>query len=49
MEEQLPAGPGERQVAKLVQDDQIEAGKGVGQAPGLAISLLPFKLVDQVQ
>ena len=49
MEEQLPAGPGERQVAKLVQDDQVEAGEGVGQASGLALGLLPFKLVDQVQ
>lgn len=49
MEEQLPAGPGERQVAKLVQDVQVEAGEGVGQASGLALGLLLFKLVDQVQ
>jgi len=49
MEEQLPAGPEERQVAKPVQDDQIEAGEGVGKASGLARSLLLFELVEQVQ
>ncbi len=49
MEKQLSAGPGERQVAQFVQDDQVKAGERVSQASGLAVRLFLFEFVDQIQ
>ena len=33
MEQELTAGLGKRQMAKLVQNDEVEAGQVIGQAP----------------
>src|SRR5580693_8933062 len=47
MEEQGPAGGAERQVAKLVEDDEIGVGEPRRDLAGFALKLLLFKSVDQ--
>ena len=48
MEEQGPAGGAERQVAKLVEDDEIGVGEPGGDLSWLALKLLLFKSVDEL-
>jgi len=48
VEQQLPADLGERQVAELVEDDEVETGEEVSQpslAPGASFRL---EAVDQI-
>ena len=47
MEEQGPAGGAERQVAKLVKDDEIGVGEPGGDLSRFALKLLLFKSVDE--
>src|SRR5277367_4214597 len=47
MEEQGPAGGAERQVTKLVEDDEIGVGEPGGDLSWLALKLLLFKSVDE--
>ena len=47
MEEQGPAGGAERQVAKLVEDDEIGVGEPRRDLSWFALKLLLFKSVDQ--
>ena len=39
MEQELPAGLGERQVAEFVEHDQIDAGEGVSEPRGVEMEL----------
>ena len=48
MEEQRSAGGAERQVAKLVEDDEIGIGKPPSDLPGLSLQLLLLEGVDQL-
>ena len=48
MEQQLPAGLAERQIAELVDDDEIVAQQFLGQPAALARGLLLLELVDQI-
>jgi hypothetical protein len=48
MEQQLPAGLGERQIAQFVEDDEVEADEIVGQTSLTAAAGLAFQPVDQV-
>ena len=48
MEEQLPAGLGERQVAEFVEDDEVEAGEIIGDAALAAGAPLGLELVDEI-
>src|ERR1700721_4369042 len=47
MEEQGSAGGAERQVAKLVEDDEIGGGEPGGDLAGFALKLLLFESVDE--
>src|ERR1700734_3646770 len=47
MEEQGPAGGAERQVTKLVEDDEIGVGEPGGDLAGFALKLLLFESVDE--
>ena len=47
MEEQGPAGGAERQVAKLVEDDEIGVGEPGCDLARFALKLLLFKSVDE--
>ena len=47
MEEQGPAGGAERQVAKLVEDDEIGVGEPGCDLAGFALKLLLFESVDK--
>ena len=47
MEEQGPTGGAERQVAKLVEDDEIGVGEPGGGLSWFALKLLLFKSVDE--
>ena len=47
MEQELPAGLGERQIAEFIQDDEVEAGKIIGEAPLTAGPSLGLEPVDQ--
>ena len=47
MEEQCPAGGAERQVAKLVEDDEIGVGEPRRDLARFALKLLLFKSVDE--
>ena len=47
MEEQSSAGGAERQVAKLVEDDEIGVGKPGCDLSGFALKLLLFESVDE--
>ena len=49
MEQQLPAGLGEGQIAEFVEDDEVEAGEIVGEASlaaGAAFGLEPIDEID---
>ncbi len=48
MEEQGPAGSAERQVAKLVEDDEIGVREPSGDLAGLALVLFLFEGVDEI-
>ena len=47
MEEQRSAGGAERQVAKLVEDDEIGVGEPRRDLAGFALKLLLFESVDE--
>jgi hypothetical protein len=47
MEEQGSAGGAERQVAKLVQDDEVGVGKASRNLPGPSLKLFLFEGVDE--
>src|ERR1700729_4048087 len=47
MEEQRSAGGAERQVAKLVEDDEVGIGEPAGDLSWLSLKLLSFEGVDQ--
>ena len=47
MEEQGSAGGAERQVAKLVEDDEIGVGEPGGDLSWFALKLLLFESVDE--
>ena len=47
MKEQGPAGGAERQVAKLVEDDEIGVGEPRRDLAGFALKLLLFESVDE--
>ena len=47
MEEQGPAGGAERQVAELVEDDEIGVGEPPGDLASFALSFLLFEGVDE--
>ncbi len=48
MEQQLPAGLSERQIAQFVENDEVEGGEIVGQASLTAGASLIFETVDQI-
>ena len=48
MEQQLPAGLAEREIAEFIDDDEIVAEQFLGQAAALARGLLLFELVDEI-
>ena len=48
MEQHLPATDRERQIAELVEDDEIDADELVCEAPGLSGTPFGFELIDQV-
>jgi hypothetical protein len=47
VEQQRPAGGAERQVAKLVEDDEIGIGEASGDLPGFSLVFFLFKGVDE--
>src|SRR5271166_6697180 len=48
VEEKLAAGLGERQVAELVEDDEVHAGESIGDAALAPGARLGLKLVDKI-
>lgn len=48
MEQQRPARCTERQVAKLVEDDEVQLCQAFGDMPGLPFGLLLLKGIDQL-
>jgi hypothetical protein len=48
MEQQLPAGLGEGQIAQFVEDDEVEANEIIGQPSLTAGAGLAFQPVDQI-
>src|SRR5271168_1764520 len=48
MEQQLPAGLGEREIAEFVEDDEVEAGQVVGDASLSAGSTFGLELIDEI-
>ena len=48
MEQQLPTGLAERQVAEFIDDDEIVAQQLLGQAATASGGLLLFELVDEI-
>src|SRR5262249_57324888 len=48
MKQHLPAANRERQVAQLVENDEIDADKLVGEFSGLAGAGLGLELIDQI-
>src|SRR5208283_4170324 len=48
VEEELTAGLGERQVAELVEDDEVHAGEIIGDAALPARTRLGLELVDEI-
>ena len=48
MEQKLAAGLGERQVAELIEDDEIDAGELAGERAGLAVAALLLEAIDQI-
>ncbi len=52
MEEQLPAGLGEGEIAEFVEDDEVKPGKMIGNAAlpaGTGLCLEPVDEVDDVE
>src|SRR5690606_28742370 len=52
VEEQLPAGLGEGQVAEFVEHDEVEPGQMIGNAalpPGAGLGLQPVDQIDDVE
>src|SRR5690606_33335961 len=52
VEEQLPAGLGEGQVAEFVKDDEVEPGQVIGNAPlppGAGLGLQPVDQIDHIE
>ena len=47
MEQQRSAGSAERQVAKLVEDDEVGIGEASGDLPGFALVFFLFERVDE--
>jgi hypothetical protein len=48
MEQKLAAALGERQIAELVEDDEVEAGELAGERARLALAALLLEAVDQI-
>ena len=48
MEQQGPAGGAEGQIAKFIQDHEVELGQAFGDLPGLSLGLFLFEGVDQL-
>ena len=48
MEQELPAGLGERQVAEFIEDDEIEPGEMLGQLAGAILAPLELQAVHEV-
>ena len=48
MEEQLAAGPGERQIAEFVEHDEVLAGQVIGNPALAAIAALGLEPIDQI-
>ena len=47
VEQQRPAGGAERQVAKLVEDDEVGIGEASGDLPGFSLVFFLFEGVDE--
>ena len=48
VEQQLPTGLGERQIAELVEDDEVQTGEIIGEPSLAACSPLGLEPVDQI-
>ena len=48
MEQQLPAGLGEGQIAEFIEDDEVEAGEIVGDASLASGSAFGLELIDEI-
>jgi hypothetical protein len=48
MEEQCATGGAERQVAKLIEDHEIEAGEAFGDLTGFALRLFLLERIDEL-
>lgn len=48
MKQQRPAGLGERDIAKFIDDDTIQGGQLLDDLPGVALDLLCNEGIDQI-
>ena len=48
MEQQLPAGLSEREIAEFVEDDEVEASEIIGKSSLATGAGLSLKLVDEI-
>ena len=48
VEQQLPAGLGERKIAELIEDDEVQAGEIIGEPSLAACPPFGLKAVDQI-
>ena len=48
MEQQLPAGLGEGEIAEFVEDHEVEAGEIIGEPSLAACAGLGLELVDEI-
>jgi len=48
MEQQLPTGLGEGQIAEFVEDDDVEAGEIVGDSSLASGSTFGLELIDEI-
>src|SRR5271167_1210658 len=48
MEQQLPAGLGEREIAEFIEDDDVEASEIVGDASLASGSTFGLELIDEI-
>ena len=48
VEQELAAGLGEWQIAKLVEDDEVDAGQSIGEPALPSIAALRLKPIDEV-
>lgn len=46
MEEELTSGLRERQIAKLIEDDEVEAREVIGYSTLLAVACFRFQAID---